>query len=337
MFGREVDASEPMKRMESNSRTIALGFAIAIVLCSVIYGDEVGTDDLSVKRTENTERKSNRSALPIATTESISKRLTAAVIDTALRQAADGFSTDEVLIRDDLRERFMRCVQTQLNMDVPGSAETIVFQSMLKARKAGKLTYRSTKRARKIPEDISTVAEMAARVVCDRHRISSDALLVDSDYRRELTREAQLIQPGVDPYNVRRSLLSLRKRRSLKPELVLQVAQWDRTVETHSLQSLKQALQSETIATAPGIYLFRAKKEYLYIGEAKNLRNRLNQHVADSDRESLAEYLASSSDGDVTVELHVFSKDSPAAKVGVRRAYESELIRSRHPRLNVRP
>jgi hypothetical protein len=39
----------------------------------------------------------------------------------------------------------------------------------------------------------------------------------------------------------------------------------------------------------------------------------------------------------VTIELHIFPKTSPARKLTVRRAYESELIRSREPKFNVRP
>jgi hypothetical protein len=37
------------------------------------------------------------------------------------------------------------------------------------------------------------------------------------------------------------------------------------------------------------------------------------------------------------VELHAFDPDSKARSLTVRRAYESELIRSRKPRLNIAP
>ena len=52
---------------------------------------------------------------------------------------------------------------------------------------------------------------------------------------------------------------------------------------------------------------------------------------------SLASHLAGNSKQEITVELHAFGKDSPAKDKTRRRAYESELIRSRKPRLNIAP
>ena len=63
----------------------------------------------------------------------------------------------------------------------------------------------------------------------------------------------------------------------------------------------------------------------------------LVEGIQGRDRRSLAEYLASEKADQVTVEVHIFPADSPASKVSVRRAYESELIRSRNPKFNVRP
>lgn len=37
------------------------------------------------------------------------------------------------------------------------------------------------------------------------------------------------------------------------------------------------------------------------------------------------------------VEIHSFGRDSRMQEIRVRRAYESELIRSRQPRFNIRP
>ncbi|MEL6895715.1 MAG: GIY-YIG nuclease family protein, partial [Planctomycetota bacterium] len=160
----------------------------------------------------------------------------------------------------------------------------------------------------------------------------------------------------------RRAMLRLRKTRALKPELVLRVANWERKVVTLSLSqavadlfassdSAKNEARQERIPRLPGIYLFRDSTGYLYIGEAANLRTRLTTHLTESDRPGLADYLGrvgglnqdreESLTGvkrqQISVELHIFAKDSPAKKVAIRRAYESELIRSRRPTLNVRP
>ena len=59
------------------------------------------------------------------------------------------------------------------------------------------------------------------------------------------------------------------------------------------------------------------------------------EHLEESHNPSLASYLKSETGA--TVELHSFDPKSRAKEVRVRRAYESELIRSRKPRFNVLP
>ncbi|KAA1257834.1 hypothetical protein LF1_03240 [Rubripirellula obstinata] len=269
--------------------------------------------------------------------EKIAASISPAVLDRALGESADGYSTDEVILRDDLRSAFFDSIAEQTATEISLDDQAGVLLDLLKARKAGKLTYRSVRRSRRIKDDCSAVAEIAARVVSDRHRVTVDTMLVNPTLRAELQQEAELISPGVDAYAVRKSILGLRKKRSLKPELVLQVADWDREVMTWSLAELRAKVAADEVPHQPGIYLFRTDEGYLYIGEAVDLSDRLAQHTADSDRIALADHLSKAAAGEVSVELHVFPKNSPAAKVGMRRAYESELIRSRHPKLNVRP
>lgn len=258
-----------------------------------------------------------------------------AEIDAAFTVASSGYSADEVMIQDELRSRFLS--ELSRADPRPDGFEREALLSLLQLRKSGKLTSKATRRGIPVDESIVPIAEIAARVVMDRHRVSSDTLLADPAFREELDREAQKISPGTDSVAVRKAVLSLRKRRALKPELVLRVADWQRKIETRSLDSLRQAIASEKIGDGPGVYLFRTASGYLYIGEAKNMRLRLSDHFSGSDRASLAEYLRSEASAGVTVELHLFPSDSPAKRVTVRRAYESELIRSRQPRLNVRP
>ena len=90
--------------------------------------------------------------------------------------------------------------------------------------------------------------------------------------------------------------------------------------------------------TAPGVYIFRDATGYLYIGEAKNLRTRLKQHLNDSNRTLLADYLSQHADTKtVQLEIHAFDPKSNARLVAYRRAYESDLIAIRQPRFNIRP
>ena len=91
------------------------------------------------------------------------------------------------------------------------------------------------------------------------------------------------------------------------------------------------------MTTNPGIYIFTDSTGYLYIGEAKNLRERLTQHLDQSDRESLANYMKKEQLKDIHIEVHGFDPKSKGSEISARRAYESELIRSRKPKFNIRP
>ncbi len=247
----------------------------------------------------------------------------------------EGFSSDELLITDRLRNRFLD--QLFANRSPSNIQQRDALLRLLQLRKSGKLKAPATQRGPRIDDSVSPIAEIAARVVADRHRVSTDTLLADPVLREELQKEARRISPGVDAYAIRKSLLQLRKKRQLRPELVLRVADWDREIQTFTLEKIREELMQGELPRQPGVYLFRNHEGYLYIGEASDLSARLKQHLTESDRASLANYLASTEAATVSVELHIFPKDSPASKVTVRRAYESELIRSRQPKFNARP
>lgn len=247
---------------------------------------------------------------------------------------SDGFGSDELLVQPKLRDAFLEHLGVSA---ADADAERAALLKLLQLRKAGKLTHRATRRGESVDEAVLPAAEIAARVVMDRHRVTSDTMLADPRYRDELFREAEKIRPGLKPYAIGKGVLQLRKTRALRPELVLQVVHWDRRVETYTLDDLRSQLADNQISRHPGVYLFRSDDRYLYIGEAKNLAARLKDHLGGSDRESLARYLSGDEAVAVTIELHIFSPDSPARKSAARRAYESELIRSRDPKFNVRP
>ena len=96
----------------------------------------------------------------------------------------------------------------------------------------------------------------------------------------------------IEPYLLRKAALGLRKARRLRPEWVVRVADWGRQVATYSLSELRAS--PDKVLAQPGVYLFYDSTGYLYIGEAANLRQRLQQHLANSDRPSLADYLQQS-------------------------------------------
>jgi hypothetical protein len=257
-------------------------------------------------------------------------------IVTAMETAGGGYSVDEIVIDDQLREHFLAAIAA--DWKAKGNQwqrETLL--RLVSLRKAGKLPSNTQSRGRAVDPNIGPIAEIAARSVFDRHPVSTDTLLCDPELRDELQAAAESISEAVDAYSVRKWVLRLRKTRQLRPELVLRVGDWQRTIESFSLDQLAGALREDRISSGAGVYIFRDAGGYLYIGEAANLRSRLKQHMAGSDRTSLKEYLQSQADGDITVEIHAFAAGSPGDQLAIRRAYESELIRSRQPQFNVRP
>jgi predicted GIY-YIG superfamily endonuclease len=255
----------------------------------------------------------------------------AEVVRQAFREVHNGFSSDEVIASDDLNAAFIAsCRQT-----LPDADEFQLNWTLLTLRKAGHLDVKATKRAALKHNDYRHAAEIAARLMHDRHELSMDRVLCDPERRREFDSVAQGMAPEVSAYQLRKAALGLRKARQLRPELVLRVADWKKEVITHAANQLKAT--PERIPTGPGIYIFRDTSGYLYIGESANLRTRLTKHLDESDRLSLASYLKQQQIEQVTLELHVFDPKSNARHVSMRRAYESELIRSRKPRFNVAP
>lgn len=246
--------------------------------------------------------------------------------------AHDGYSSDELMIRDDLREHFFSALSAG-KPKLDDMARRDLMLRLLRLRKTGKLKIKSTRRGRPVDESWRPIAEITARAVMDRHEVTTDQMLADPALLRELHDEASRLTDVVDDYAIRKSILALRKVRRLRPELVLRVADWDRQIKTIPLADLADAV----IPVNPGVYLFGSEEGYLYIGEASNLAKRLSDHLAGSHNAALAKRIASDDTQNVVVELHVFGKTSPAKKASVRQAYESELIRSRHPKYNLRP
>ena len=256
------------------------------------------------------------------------------IVATAFAAAHAGYSVDEVLLDDELQAAFQQACSEKL----PDADPEECNWTLLNLRKAGRLDAKTTKtRDRDEPsqEAVRHIAEIAARAVQDRHRTSIDRVMAKPEWRADFDAAAQEISPEVDLYTVRKTAFQLRKTRELKPELITRLADWGREVTTHSLEQMRE--RPELAPEQPGVYLFRDATGYLYIGEAADLRKRLGQHLAQSDRQSLASYLSEQQAGSITIELHTFAPDSRIKELSVRRAYESELIRSRNPRFNIRP
>lgn len=245
----------------------------------------------------------------------------------------DGWSSDEVLLQEALNKRFIAACRTEL----PDANVGELNWKLLNLRKAGKLKKSKVKPKRRSDNhsEYQHLAEVVARSMQDKHKVSTDHIMCDPKQREAFDKMSLSIAPKVDPYLMRKAAFGLRKARRLKPELVLRIADWDRKITSHRASELAKNLDS--IPSTPGIYIFSDQTGYLYVGESLNLRERLTKHLDESDRQSLANYLRKQGIEKTTIEIHAFPSDSRAKRVTVRRAYESELIASRKPRFNVRP
>ncbi len=243
----------------------------------------------------------------------------------------DGWSSDEVLLNDELNTAFISACQQQL----PEAAAADLNWRLINLRKAGKLKIKTTKSNRTSVFDVAHIAEIAARSVQDRHQISTDQIMADPERRAEFNAAAASIDSDVELYRVRKAAFQLRKTRRLRPELITRIADWGREIKTYSVDELLK--KPDSVAPHPGIYIFRDKTGYLYIGQTANLRQRLKAHLDESHNQSLAHYLGQPELTDVSIEVHSFAPDSRAKETMIRRAYESELIASRKPRFNIQP
>lgn len=261
----------------------------------------------------------------------------------AFAETHRGLSSDEVILQAELNRRFLRRCREKLARIEPGDggaaraerSDARINWRLLNLRKAGKLTVPTTRRDQRDYRDALILGEIAARTMTDKHRKSIDRVLADPELRDEFDQLVLEQDRDIDPYLARKAAFALRKSRRLRPELITRIADWGRVVTEHRAQDLAEDLGE--IPAAPGIYIFRDATGYLYIGESADLRARLRQHLDESDRRSLAHYLKQQELTGIVVEVHAFDPQSRAREVRVRRAYESELIRSRKPRFNLQP
>ncbi len=254
----------------------------------------------------------------------------------AFAKTHDGYSSDELIVSDLLRHAFLKELGIDPSDPADDDVQTSALHSLLKVRKAGKLKVRATRRGHAEVGPWTDTAEIAIRTVLDRHQVSIDDVMCDPRLRSELQAEAVAIGPDAPADLIRKAVLRLRKVRRLRPELVLRVADWQTRVVTLAFDEI----DLDAIPRSPGVYIFRSEEGYLYIGEAENLSTRISQHLGGSHNRGLAKRLSlaeSDSHPPLTLELHVFAKDSPGNRAIMRRAYESELIRSREPKYNLRP
>lgn len=252
------------------------------------------------------------------------------VITEAFRKIHHGRSADDVVLDDELNKEFVCACRRAL----PGLTDWELNWRLLGLRKAGKLGPVTTVRVRLTDyDDYIHAAEIAARLMEDKHDLTCDRIFCDPHRRAEFDRIAASVAPGYAPYKYRKAALKLRKNRRLPPEPMKRLAAFQRQVTIENASAYEE--HPERIPRDPGVYAFLDDTGYLYIGETHNLHSRLKKHLDHSDSRSLAHYLWKHGAGRIKIQLFVFPKGSEGARAASRRAFEAALIASRAPRFNI--
>ena len=244
----------------------------------------------------------------------------------AFLRTRDGFSSDAVIANPALNTQFLAVCR---ELGAKGT-DFEINHCLFNIRKSGLLEdYPTTQRVRVTGRDeYEFAAEIAARFLERRHNTTLDRIICDPVLAQEFDRFAQELAPGFPPFSYRFTALSLRKKRRLRPEV------GSHLLPATQVESFRvSGLDIKQVPKSQGIYLFSYRNEgLLYIGEARNLRNRIRKHLEHSDRKDLAHWLWEHGSDDLYVEIQVLPNATANSK---RKALELDLIRSRRPRFNI--
>jgi len=239
----------------------------------------------------------------------------------------DRYPPDRVVADPQLNQAFISKCRRM------GLADSIkaLNQKLLNLRKGGDLKGlpRSVRTSFRNEEEYRFASEIAARHLERQKNVTVDEIICDPELVREFDSIAADLAPAFSPFQYRWAALNLRKAKRLKPELLSRVA----PAQTVSLGLVTQ-LDVVSISSKQGLYVFYdpESRQTLYVGEAANLRKRLEKHLDHSDNKSLARWLWEHGFEKLYLELHLLPEVTPTR---VRRALESELIESRRPVFNV--
>ena len=254
-----------------------------------------------------------------------SRRMTDDDLIEAFDKSRSGFSLDRLLADPDLRADFVDQCRHQGIDDL----ETQLAKRLLNLRKQGKLAGRKSTRTSFDDREYRFAAEIAIRHLERTKQVTLDQVLCSPDLLSDFDKLCADLSPGFSALQYRWAALSLRKSRSIAPEIMGQVIQAEEVQLLHC-----HTLDVDAVTNAPGLYIFfnTENNETLYVGEASNLRLRIRKHLSHSDNKYLARHIWDHGTEPLRLELHVLPRN---VSTRIRRALETELIQSRRPVFNV--
>ncbi len=138
-----------------------------------------------------------------------------AVIE-AYGEARDGFSSDRVIADPELRKRFVeKCIARGNTSD-----EETLCRLLMNLRKAGRLSHLKSRRTQFDDGAYRFASEIAVRHLERRLQITLDDILCSPTVIAEFDTICESIASGFSPLRYRWAALSLRKSRSIAPEIL---------------------------------------------------------------------------------------------------------------------
>ena len=168
--------------------------------------------------------------------------------------------------------------------------------------------------------EVKDVARLAYLKVYDGW--STDEVLLQTELNDQFLAECHRRMPDIPSFDFNWTLLNLRKAGELRDVSASKRRRDNSDAYLHAAEIAARFLEDRYSVNTDRI-LCDSKLRAEYDNEAKKVAPKVD--------------LATNGVKGVTLELHAFAADSPARLKPMRRAYESELIRSRKPRFNLAP
>ena len=134
----------------------------------------------------------------------------------AFDEARERFSSDRVIADPVFRARFIKLCQERGNT----SSEESLCRLLMNLRKAGRLSHLKSNRTQFNDCEYRFASEIAVRHLERRSQITLDDILCSPALVFEFDSTCEKIAPGFSPLRYRWAALSLRKSRSISPEIM---------------------------------------------------------------------------------------------------------------------